>query len=60
VGVSPDWCEVDPTEERNSPWFALELVSEDSLMARMEGDEDEGGCKWGVCEKTIGGRILGR
>jgi len=34
VGVSPDWCEVDSTEERNSPWFALELVSEDSLMAR--------------------------
>lgn len=43
MGVPPDWCEVDPTEERNSPWFALELVSEDSLMARMEGDEDEGG-----------------
>lgn len=56
--MPPDWREVDPTEARKSRRFALELVFEDGLMARREGDEDEGG-GWGICKKTMGGRTLG-
>jgi len=47
-GVPPDWHEVDPTEEGKSLRFALELVFEDGLMARREGDGDKGG---------VGGRL---